>query len=47
MIAAIIREPKSEETRVRVRSEVKELTARFPMYPNRYREAKSDSISAS
>jgi glycine hydroxymethyltransferase len=35
MIAAVIREPESEEVKTRVRSEVAELTARFPMYPSR------------
>src|SRR5215212_5717554 len=47
MIAAIMHEPESEEIRARVKREVAELTARFPMYPNRYKEAKSESISAS
>jgi glycine hydroxymethyltransferase len=46
LIASMIREPKSDETRSRVKREVKELTARFPMYPNRYKEAKSESLSA-
>ena len=47
MIAAIVREPESEEVKNRVRGEVLELTAKFPMYPNRYRAAQSDAISAS
>ena len=38
MIADVIHEPESEEVRVRVRREVAELTARFPMYPNRLKE---------
>ncbi|MGD9630531.1 MAG: serine hydroxymethyltransferase [Pyrinomonadaceae bacterium] len=36
MIAAIIREPESQEVKANVRREVAELTARFPMYPDRY-----------
>jgi glycine hydroxymethyltransferase len=47
MLAAIIREPESEETKARVRNEVIELTERFPMYPKRYKESKTDAISAS
>src|SRR6478672_1904694 len=39
MIAAIIREPNSEEVQTRVKGEVAELTARFPMYSNRYKES--------
>jgi glycine hydroxymethyltransferase len=39
MIAAVIREPDSEEVKTKVRSEVAELTARFPMYPNRLKIA--------
>ncbi|MFL6373886.1 MAG: serine hydroxymethyltransferase [Pyrinomonadaceae bacterium] len=35
MIAEIIHEPESEEVKTRVRREVAELTAKFPMYPNR------------
>jgi glycine hydroxymethyltransferase len=47
MIAAIIREPNSEEVQTKVKKEVAELTAKFPMYPNRYKESKGDAISAS
>lgn len=35
MIAAVIREPESEDVKTRVRRDVAELTARFPMYPVR------------
>jgi glycine hydroxymethyltransferase len=35
MIAAVISEPESEEVRNRVRSDVADLTAKFPMYPTR------------
>src|SRR4051812_23423412 len=38
MIADIIHDSESEEVRSRVRREVAELTARFPMYPNRLKE---------
>jgi glycine hydroxymethyltransferase len=47
MIASIIREPESEEVRVRVKREVMELTEKFPMYPGRYKAAKTEAISAS
>jgi glycine hydroxymethyltransferase len=35
MIAAVIREPNSEEMKTKVKSEVAEITAKFPMYQNR------------
>ena len=35
MIADVIHEPESEEVKTRVRREVAELTAKFPMYPSR------------
>lgn len=35
MIAALIHEPDSEEVKTKVRGQVAELTARFPMYPAR------------
>ena len=41
MIASVIHEPESEEVRTRIRREVAELTARFPMYPTRLREKQS------
>jgi len=47
MIASIIREPNSEAVQARVKREVAELTAKFPMYPTRYKEAKTEAISAS
>ena len=37
-IAAVIREPESESVRDRVRKEVAEVTAKFPMYPGRLKE---------
>ena len=47
MIAAIIHEPESEDVKTRVRGEVAEITAKFPMYPNRYKEKLNEAISAS
>src|SRR3954451_9277566 len=38
MIADIIHERESEDVKTRVRREVAELTAKFPMYPNRLKE---------
>lgn len=35
MIAAVIREPNSEEIKTKVKKDVAELTAKFPMYQNR------------
>ena len=35
MIAAVIQEPESEAVRDRVRNDVAEITAKFPMYPTR------------
>ncbi|HMJ09367.1 MAG TPA: serine hydroxymethyltransferase, partial [Pyrinomonadaceae bacterium] len=46
MIANIIREPESEEVISRVKREVAELTARFPMYPTRLKKDTAESISA-
>jgi glycine hydroxymethyltransferase len=37
LIAAVLHEPESEEVRARVRESVRELAARFPLYPNRLR----------
>jgi glycine/serine hydroxymethyltransferase len=37
LIAAVLHEPESEEVRARVRESVHELSARFPLYPNRLR----------
>lgn len=46
LIAAVIREPESEEVQNRVRREVLELTARFPLYTHRG-ENRTEAISAS
>ncbi|MBK9215456.1 MAG: serine hydroxymethyltransferase [Chloracidobacterium sp.] len=43
IIASVIHEPESEDVRTRVRREVLELTAKFPMYPGR---ANNEAISA-
>ena len=47
LIASIIREPNSEEVKSKVKKNVAELTAKFVMYPNRLKETKTESISAS
>ncbi len=43
LIAAVIHEPESEEVQARVRSEVAEITAKFPMYPSRLKEKSSEA----
>ena len=45
MIADIIHEPESEEVRERVRREVAELTARFPMYPSRLKAKEGEATA--
>jgi glycine hydroxymethyltransferase len=45
MIASVIAEPESEEVKAKVRSEVAELTARFPMYPGRLKAPHGDAVS--
>ncbi len=47
MIASVIREPESEDIKTRVKREVAELTAKFPMYPSRYSRKISDATSTS
>lgn len=47
MIAAIIREPESEEVRASVKRDVAEITAKFPMYGKRYKPDQTEAISAS
>ena len=48
MIAAIVREPESEEIKTKVKKEVAELTAKFPLYAHRLRgeQQQRGSISA-
>jgi glycine hydroxymethyltransferase len=43
LIASVLREPESEQTRDRVRASVRELSARFPLYPKRLRERAPES----
>ncbi len=47
LIASIIREPESEEVKARVKKDVTELTAKFPLYAHRVHEDKTEAISAS
>jgi glycine hydroxymethyltransferase len=47
LIAEIIHEPQSEEARAKVRREVGELTARFPLYPERLKSLpEAESVGA-
>jgi glycine/serine hydroxymethyltransferase len=46
MIASIIHEPDSEDVKTRVRKDVAEVTAKFPMYPTRRKENQTDRVSA-
>ncbi|HQX54877.1 MAG TPA: serine hydroxymethyltransferase [Pyrinomonadaceae bacterium] len=43
MIASVIHEPESAEVKNRVRREVLELTAKFPMYPTRLKQDRGES----
>jgi glycine hydroxymethyltransferase len=45
MIAAVINEPESEEVKIKVRREVAELTAKFPMYGTRLKPRSGEAIS--
>src|SRR5436190_1016422 len=45
MIAALIKEPESEEVKTKVRREVAELTAKFPMYDKRLKPQTGEAIS--
>ena len=44
MIASIIHEPESEAVREKVKKDVAELTAKFPMYPNRYKAGHTTEV---
>ena len=46
MIAEVVREPESNAVKERVREEVAELTARFPMYPQRLKLKAGEAILA-
>ena len=45
-IAAIVREPESEDVKAKVKSEVLELTEKFPLYAHRLRGVKGETITA-
>ena len=47
MIAAVIAEPESEAVQAKVKRDVAELTAQFPMYPTRLKEKRTEANSAS
>jgi len=47
MIAAVIAEPESEAVQAKVKRDVSELTAQFPMYPMRLKEKRTEANSAS
>ncbi len=47
LIAAIIREPESEDVKAKVKEDVLELTEKFPLYAHRLRGEKTETISAS
>lgn len=46
LIADVIHQPESEEVQTRVRKEVAQLTAKFPLYTHRAVGGKTDAISA-
>ncbi|MCP9496545.1 MAG: serine hydroxymethyltransferase [Pyrinomonadaceae bacterium MAG19_C2-C3] len=47
LIAAVLHEPESEAVRKRVTREVKELSARFPLYPKQYQKREAaEGVSA-
>ena len=43
LIAEVIHDADSEDVRTKVKREVKELTAKFPMYPKRYKSANDEA----
>ncbi len=47
MIASIIHDSESEEVKAKVRRDVAELTAKFPMYPGRLKGPHGDAVSMS
>lgn len=46
MIAEVVREPNSETVKTKVQREVAELTAKFPLYPTRYKQTKTERVAA-
>lgn len=45
MIASVIHEPESDEVKAKVKRDVAELTAKFPMYPTRLKERRTDALA--
>jgi glycine hydroxymethyltransferase len=45
LIAAVIREPQSEEVKTKTKQEVLDLTAKFPMYPGRLKQDKANVVT--
>src|ERR671933_1316635 len=43
LIAAVLHEPESDEVKARVRESVRELTARFPLYPKRLKRLEQET----
>jgi len=46
LIAAIVKDPESESLKQKVRRDVSEITAGFPMYPNRLKRPESEASTA-
>jgi glycine hydroxymethyltransferase len=46
MIASVIHDPESDDVKKQVRQGVADVTANFPMYPNRLKEKREEAISA-
>lgn len=46
MIASIIREPNSQEIQTKVKNEVAEMTANFPIYQNRLKKKSTSAVAA-
>jgi glycine hydroxymethyltransferase len=46
LIAGVVREPQSEEVKTKTKQEVLELTAKFPMYPKRYKPEIAEAVNA-
>jgi glycine hydroxymethyltransferase len=47
LIAAVIKDPESESLKEKVRREVAQITAGFPMYPNRLKRTEGEARTAS
>ena len=45
MIASVIHEPESEEVKEKIKRDVAGLTAKFPMYPTRLKEPRTDALA--